>query len=294
MPRKLLPALVLGLVLFSAAAVLADGDIYEGGPWGTKITKLPYTISAPGSYYLGSNLTYAGSGDGITVAAGVNNVTLDLMGFTLNGSGSGSNSVGIYLNGSKNVEVRNGTVTGWPWCGILEYNNDSGMLHRILNVRAVGNGKGIYLSGRGHLVKGCEVTATGTNNRSILIWYQGTVSGCTVRVENYHGIETGGGIISDNVVSSTGTGSTGIITYDSGTLIKGNKVSGCASGIYGGNYGGLNVIGNTVNAGSGTTGFYLTDDYSNLLDQNTVTGAGTHGTPFDTTYTKVEERGTNY
>ena len=49
-------------------------------------------------------------------------------------------------------------------------------------------------------------------------------------------------------------------------------MSGCSYGIYGTFSAGLNVIGNTVDAASGTTGINLTDDYSTLLDQNTVTG----------------------
>jgi hypothetical protein len=289
MPRKLLPALVLVLVLFSAVAVLADGDIYVGGPWGTRIVSLPYTITTPGAYYLGSNLTYPGTGDGIIVAAGVNHVTLDLMGFTLSGSGSGR--YGIYLNGSKNVEIRNGTVIGWL-LGIHE-ERGIGKLHRILNVRAVGNSVGIFLTGMGHLVKGCHVTAIGTNGA---IWIKGTVSGCTVELENGSGItSTAGSIFNDNVVTSTGTFGYGIWAQGPGTLIKGNKVSGCAYGIICGSTGapgtGVNVIGNTVNAANSATGIFLADDYSNLLDQNTVTGAGTH---YNATYTKVYQRGTNF
>ena len=66
MYKKLFTVILLSLLLSSAAA-LADGDIYAGGPAGTRITSLPYTISASGAYYLASNLSY-GSGDGITIA----------------------------------------------------------------------------------------------------------------------------------------------------------------------------------------------------------------------------------
>jgi hypothetical protein len=272
MKSKLLPVIVLGLLLLSAAAAQADGDIYVGGPWGTKITSLPYEIKTPGSYYLGGNLSYAGSGDGITVAVGVNHVTLDLMGFTINGSGSGR--YGIYLNGSKNVEIRNGTVTGWV-NGIFE-KSSSGMLHRIINVRAVGNGLAIQLSGLGHLVKGCEATATQLY-LGILVGV-GTVSGCTVKIVDTGGIG-GGGIISGNVVMGTGTADllVGIYSANIGTLIKGNQVSGCKTGIFGSS--GKSVIGNTVDTASLTTGVSLIDESSTLLDQNTVTGAGTHYNP---------------
>jgi hypothetical protein len=275
MPRKLLPALVFALGLFSAAAAAADGDIYVGGPWGTNIQRLPYTITAPGAYYLSGNLTYSGTGDGITIAVGLKHVTLDLMGFTLNGSGTGR--YGVSLDNNKNVEIRNGTVTGWS-TGIHEGYTGGGTLQRILNVRVIGNSAGIAFNGSGHLVKGCEATATG-DNCAIYVPQSGMVSGCTVKFAEGVGIWISGGIAIDNVVTGTGTGGSraGIEVTSDGGLIKDNKVSGCAYGIWGSS--GLNAIGNTVNAASGTTGFLLvTDDYSTLLDQNTVTGDGLHYT----------------
>jgi hypothetical protein len=290
MPRNLLPAIALVLVLLSAATPLAGGDIYVGGPWGTRIDRLPYTITEPGAYYLGGNLTYTGSGDGITVAPGVSHVTLDLMGFTVNGSGSGR--YGIYLNGNHiihsgdNVEIRNGTVTGWR-IGITENSIYSGELSRVINVRAVGNSTGILLTGAGYLIQGCEVTGTGSNTAISIS--SGIVSQCMVRFLDGSGINTwNGGRVSDNVVLGTGNGvpRCGISVDGTGTLIKGNKVSGCATGISCNSYG-LNVIGNTVDAASGTTGIFLTDDFSNLEDQNTVTGAGTR---YNANYTQVQRR----
>ena len=99
MARKLGLIALLSLYLLSPAAALADGDIYVGGPYGTKITSLPYTISAPGFYYLGGNLTYAGDSSAITINA--DNVTLDLMGFALTSTGSGIDNRGIFITGRK-------------------------------------------------------------------------------------------------------------------------------------------------------------------------------------------------
>src|ERR1700733_13714764 len=47
----------------------------------TLISSLPFTISAPGSYYLTANLTVTGTGNGIVVTA--DNVTIDLNGFAM-------------------------------------------------------------------------------------------------------------------------------------------------------------------------------------------------------------------
>ena len=109
MHRKLFIGIIMVLVLLSPAAALAGGDIYVGGPYGTKITSLPYVISAPGAYYLGGNLSYAGNDHGITVNA--DNVTLDLMGFTLAYTGTPAPcNFGIYMDNRNNVEIRNGTM----------------------------------------------------------------------------------------------------------------------------------------------------------------------------------------
>ncbi len=69
----------------------------------TAITNLPFTINQPGSYYLTGNLS---GNQGITIRT--NNVTLDLMGFTLEGSSAFAG--GISISGAKNVVVRNGGV----------------------------------------------------------------------------------------------------------------------------------------------------------------------------------------
>ncbi|MHC1725909.1 MAG: hypothetical protein AB9866_07875 [Syntrophobacteraceae bacterium] len=152
MKRSLLLLAFLGTVLLSTASALGDGDFYViagGSGVGTKITSAPYTISAPGFYYLGTNL----SGRIIIESS---NVTLDLMGFTMTGSGTGSGT-GVTISGVlKNIEVRNGTIRNFV-DGIGAYFVDPPeMCHRIINVRVLDNTeKGIYLAGSGHLIKGC-------------------------------------------------------------------------------------------------------------------------------------------
>jgi putative cofactor-binding repeat protein len=269
MQRKFLPAIVLGLILLSAAAALADGDIYVGGPWGTRINSLPFTINAPGAYYLGGNLSYSGSGNAITVDAGVNHVTLDLMGFTISGSGSGT---GIYVKGSKNIEIRNGTVTAFNYgTGI---HGDAGKGHRILNVRVLGNALGIMLFGSGHLVKGCEVDAGG----GISLAGPCTVSGCTVRIgADLPAIHSHGGLISGNTVIGPSSFNWGGIYIEEGTVVKGNTVSGCSRGIWVGAAGGVSIVANTVNVPSNSRGIYLTTDVGSVLvDQNTIFGNGAY------------------
>jgi hypothetical protein len=264
----------MALVLLNPAAALAGGDIYVGGPYGTKITSLPYTISAPGSYYLGGDLSYAGDSDGITVNA--DNVTLDLMGFTLAYTGTGTTYSGIYMQGRKNVEIRNGTVRGWG-AGVFEYAYWVSVGHRVINIRAVDNGAGVFLRGNGHLIQGCMATSSRPNADGLIIELgSGIISGCLVKNFDTFGIfGSYSTVISGNVVIGNGaSGNIGIRSYRS--LVKGNQVSNCG-------YMGIEVqspaslIGNTVSTSSSSqTGIAVTiPDTLTLMDQNTVTGPGT-------------------
>jgi hypothetical protein len=275
MTRKLFPIICLSAVLLSSAAALAGSDIYVGGPYGTKIASLPYTISAPGAYYLGGNLTYSGSGpaDGISIKS--DDVTIDLMGFSLTYTGSfTATTYAVQLYGRKNVEIRNGTLSGWD-VGI--YVSGPGVAHRVINVRFEDNTKGMLLNGSGHLVQGCQATA---GSSAVYGFYvgQGTVTGCQVKNLAGDAIMIGsvttGSIISGNVVTSA-PGGIGLIASGP-SLIMGNEVTNCATGIWSN---GGSLVGNTVNtASSSQIGIAVphSASFPTLMDQNTVTGPGTH------------------
>jgi hypothetical protein len=149
-----------GLFLILGISGMALGQLR-----GTVISKLPYTISKEGFYYLSKNLE-ENSKDlgGITIE--VDNVTIDFSGYGLIGVGSDT-SHGIYMNGRDNVEIKNGIVRNFGVHGIYEANN-VGNSHRIINVRVLNNaGKGIFLSGNNHLVKDCSISNNGSNGIDI-------------------------------------------------------------------------------------------------------------------------------
>jgi len=169
---------------------------------GTKITSLPYTISSPGFYYISKDLTATGS-NGITINA--NDVTLDLMGFSLIGPGGTGGYKGIYMSGRSNVEIRNGTVRNFPTKGIYEGSTGAAG-HRILNIRARHNGSyGIDLSGISHTVKGC--TAVGNGFNGIYAGSGSTVTGNTCRANTDYGIYLSeSNLVDQNTATSNGTG----------------------------------------------------------------------------------------
>lgn len=103
---------VLALMLSTSAALAQPtlppppGPIDESGRWGPRIeinqNAAPgdadsiFRISAPGSYYLTSNLVGLAGKTGIEIASA--NVTIDLNGFTLQGVPDSLNGIGTPMD----------------------------------------------------------------------------------------------------------------------------------------------------------------------------------------------------
>lgn len=220
---------MIAAILLTITPAAADSDFYviAGGGVGTRIASLPYTISAPGFYYLGANFTYTGVAPAISVTA--DGVTLDLMGFSLSGNGTNK---GIFMSARKNVEIRNGSLHNFSY-GIQE-DSPAGVRHRVINVRVEGNNTylldsyGIQLNGNANLVKGCSAWGSNTGIRLA----NGTVNGCHLEgcrfgisisnsgnaignsvwlAGNQVGITGGAVMLDQNTVAGTGSGN---INYD--------------------------------------------------------------------------------
>jgi hypothetical protein len=224
----------------------ADEGFYVigmGAGVGVKITSLPKIINSAGFYYVTANLNCP-AGHGITVNC--DNVTIDLMGFCLSGNNS---SYGITGTGN-NVEVRNGSLTGWNRAVDMW-----GVQNRALNLRTQGGAYGIQLGNNGgNLVKGC-----------------------TCRDYSDTGIFASDSTINNNMLLAAGGAFYGIVGDG---IISGNRITGLNRiGIF--CTGPTNIIGNTVYSGideKGCGGIALSEvePWPTVLDQNTVYGAGPH------------------
>jgi hypothetical protein len=239
--------MVVLAVLLAGSPAWGDGDFYViggGGGVGTKITSLPFPINSPGFYYLTKDLDFSGSGNGIDV--NVDDVTIDLMGFRLRDTASGF--AGIHLNAHKNVEIRNGTFSGWTVA--ITDGSTSAARNRAFNIRVENGSYGVEFMGTGNLIKGCTSETTMT------------------------GLYCNGGVVSGNAVRNNTYG----LVVNRAT-VSGNSAENCSnSGIY--CSGPSTIIHNTVvTTATGQIGFRILTGDPVLVMQNTASGPGTRLSP---------------
>jgi len=158
----------------------------------TPISTCGKIITAAGSYYLTNNLNCTGVGIDIRL----DDVTLDLMGFTIAGNGTSS---GIFIpRDLSNVEVKNGTVRDFN-DGFYASNSGCSAI-RIMNMKVLNNSRhGIFLPVTNIVVQNCMVEENGAYG----IW-----------VGNY------GHILNNTVYNNSGWG----IYVSWGCIIRGNNI----------------------------------------------------------------------
>ena len=161
--------LTLLTLILAPGTILAQGNLNPPGPPApmmksldqlearTPISSAPFSITAPGSYYLTTNLTVS-SGNAINIST--SGVTLDLNGFTIRSTAASATGFGILVNnGLSDITICNGHIRG----GVTN------------------NGSGVY-SGSGFAY---GITGSGLNPVNTLI-SRVSVSGCL-----FYGIHLG-------------------------------------------------------------------------------------------------------
>jgi len=133
----------------------------------------PIVISAPGSYKLGEDIQALPSQHGVEIR--VNDVTLDLNGFTIRGNGEVGSLDGIHISGDRfNIAIHNGTVRDFFGMGI---NGDTEDNMRVQNVRAFNNGATGIRTGQSAVVTGCSAWNNAGNG--IRVSHNSMIQGCS-------------------------------------------------------------------------------------------------------------------
>lgn len=136
---------------------LASTNAWEtaSGIAGTPIGSVPFTISAPGRYFLVTNLTY-GSVSGPAININASEVTLDLNGASLQGPGVTNSAIGVLVSGTHSVTIQNGDIDGFGLAGILLAVNSA--QNTVENVRLNANQTGVLaVNGTLNIVKHCVI-----------------------------------------------------------------------------------------------------------------------------------------
>jgi hypothetical protein len=200
----------------------------------------PVTINEPGSYYLTGNVSTTGSG----IIIQTPDVTIDLMGFTLEG-GTGP---GIDGSNYDRVSLRNGRIQGW-------------------------SGTGVRLRNRAVLQ---DLIVRDNRGSGVDIGYDARVVSCTVEWNDVHGvIVASGSLVKDSLASNNRENGIWVTVP---TVSHGALLTGCVVDSNGRNGiradGRVSVLGNHVRSNdhdgdNGKAGIWLTGPY-NRVEGNTV------------------------
>lgn len=273
----------------------------------TPIASLPYTIGAPGSYYVTKDITGVSGQHGIIIAS--SDVTLDLSGFTLRGIAGSLN--GIHVSGARSrIKLENGIVTGWGVDGIntqtsdktqiimfmvkdcggtgvatnggatvLYMNSNNNQGHGLLtgdkcickDAECCGNGDDGIRTGSGCKIEDCVTTSNSDNG--ITAGAGSIVTICDAQMNGADGIDAAAGctVTNCNVRSNTVNG----IEAAGQCFVFNNNASANGTGIrvFSSSTGGTRVESN--NAAFSTTFNFDIASPGNLIVKNSSAGPGT-------------------
>lgn len=157
-----------------------------------------FKITAPGSYYLTADVVGEATKHGIEITS--DDVTLDLMGFSVRGVAGARSGVRI-ASLLRNVTVRDGSITDWPTGGLDASSADE---VSVLDVRVMRNtGIGIFIDSG--TIDRC--VAQGNTSTGIRAAQGAAILRCFAQ-ENATGIDAGiiASVTDCSVVSNTGRG----------------------------------------------------------------------------------------
>ncbi len=194
------------------------------------ISSLPFAITNSGAYVVVGNLTGVSGSNGISIC--VDNVTLDLNGFSIRGVNGSLRGIDI-SNSQNSVTIRNGVIRDWGEYGLYAFATDNSVFSGLTSISNGWNANGIgILVGKNNLVSDC----VSANNKYFGI---SADTGCTIRDCKAYGNGSRGIGANDGSTitgcSAYNNNGEGITTYNGSTISKCMAYQNLLYGIYGQN-----------------------------------------------------------
>ena len=227
-----------------------------------------FKITQPGSYYLTANVD--GVADFRAIEIDASRVTIDLMGFTLQGVPGSLEGIATTAN-FDDLAVRRGTVAGFGGAGVDLARAGSGIGAVVEGVHATSNGEAGIRAGSHAAVRDC--TATLNAGDGIVVGAGATVSGCVASANSGDGLSAGD---TCTIAACTATANVGrgIVAGAGGSITASTAASNASSGIVAGN--GCLIAGCVArsNALDGVQVLSASVVRDNLCTNNGATGLG--------------------
>lgn len=263
-----------------------------------------YRITQPGSYYLTGNISGQSGKSAIIIDSG--NVTVDLMGFALQGSPGSLHGIGVGPGTYDSLTVRNGVISQFGGYGVQigPIGLERGAL--VENLHVSGNGAGGIMSGASSVIRLCTAIDNGgagiaAANNSIIescsayqnaidgisIGAGGTVAECSAQFNGASGISAASiaTITGCTVLANTGVGIGTVFGATITGCMAGNNQSGGIATTTGATITGCTARQNTgagIQTGAsatitGCSAFFNTGDGLRISDNSTVLGCTSEG-----------------
>lgn len=172
----------------------------------------PIVISTPGHFYLTANLAVPPDMTGIRISA--SDVTLDLGGFTISGSGTGAASGVTTFGSTSRVTITNGVVRGFPGTGISTLSSTHAVIE---DVTTTANNFGIR-AGSDTIIRDC-ITSLNTDGGILVSGSNTRIENCVVTANAFIGLslQNGGALV---VQDSTIAGNNTVLNATGGMLLN--------------------------------------------------------------------------
>ena len=217
------PRIAFGLLLLLSLARPLAADVVFCNP----IAAVPVIITAQGRYCVTAPLRLDGGGIAILVQSDF--VTIDLNGFTLDGSGAGlaTTATGIYAYDRRNIVVRGGRLRGFMFGIRIDDDDATGFTtgggHQVEDVQIDAcTVRAILVEGRGNRVRGNLITRSG-----------GSTFFTNVSVAAVDARGPGARLTANTIVETRGVGTGtawGISAVGGDAILEGNRITNDAMG----------------------------------------------------------------